>query len=125
LSFRKQLNGQIHLIRGNHDKMIRGALAIMFVTVSDYKRIKVAFIDGPKSRQAIVLCHYAYRTWHGSGRGTWNLHGHSHGNLESIDTMLQLDVGVDCHNYAPVSLDEVKAFMTKRIFEPVDHHGRQ
>ena len=120
MSIRARLNGQVHLLRGNHDKMIKGPLADTFVTISDYKRIKA----GPKPRHGIVLCHYAFRTWHGSGRGTWNLHGHSHGNLEQIDTMLQMDVGVDCHGFAPISYDEVKEMMSKRTFKPVDHHGR-
>ena len=31
---------------------------------------------------ALVLCHYAFRTWKNMGRGWIDLHGHSHGKLK-------------------------------------------
>jgi calcineurin-like phosphoesterase family protein len=42
------------------------------------------------------------------------LYGHSHGELPENDS-LSFDVGVDCNNYAPVSLDEVNERMEKKI----------
>ena len=42
---------------------------------------------------ALVLCHYAFRTWKNMGRGWIDLHGHSHGKLKPQTR--QYDVGVD------------------------------
>ncbi len=49
--------------------------------------------------RALVLCHYAFRTWNGIGRGALNLHGHSHGKLTPMPK--QYDVGVDPMVFAP------------------------
>jgi calcineurin-like phosphoesterase family protein len=111
----ERLNGQIHLIYGNHDakqlKSLEG-----FADVKAYKEIKVG-------EQNIILCHYAFRVWNKSHYGSWNLHGHSHGSLKRDFKMKQLDVGVDCWNYAPISFEEVAREMEKSTFGPVDYHG--
>jgi len=108
----QRLNGRIHLILGNHDKL-KPYVRDMFESVSAYKEIT-------EYDTKIVMCHYAFRVWNKSHHGSWNLHGHSHGNLPAIGK--QLDVGVDSHNYFPISLSEVKAIMDKKAFVPVDHH---
>ena len=58
----------------------------------------------------VVLCHYAFRTWNGIGRGALNLHGHSHGKLKPMPK--QYDVGVDPMGPAPVTLP---AILTSRL----------
>lgn len=112
----QKLNGQIHLIRGNHDdkreKGLRG-----FADVKHYKEITIG-------EQKIILMHYAMKVWNKSHYGSWQLHGHSHGSLPRDYTMKQLDVGVDCWNYAPISFEEVSEEMKKHSFVPVDHHGK-
>lgn len=70
-----------------------------------------------KSSQHIVLDHYAGRVWNGSHRGSWQLHGHSHGQLSDAG-LLQMDVGVDCNGFAPVSLEQVRAFMNAKVTLP-------
>ena len=50
----------------------------------------------------LVLCHYAFRSWNGQGKGAVNLHGHSHGRLKPMPR--QFDVGVDARGFAPVTL---------------------
>ena len=57
--------------------------------------------------RALVLCHYAFRTWNGIGRGALNLHGHSHGKLTPMPK--QYDVGVDPMGFAPVGLPAILA----------------
>jgi calcineurin-like phosphoesterase family protein len=56
---------------------------------------------------ALVLCHYALRTWPGQARGALNLHGHSHGRLKPLPR--QFDVGVDARGYRPVQVGELKS----------------
>lgn len=90
-----RLNGKLIFIRGNHDYWIKGH-------IPDILDIN---IEG----QPITLSHYAMRVWNKSHFNAWNLHGHSHGTLSSIGK--QLDVGVDCHNYTPVSFEHIKGRM--------------
>ncbi len=110
----QRLNGRIHVIRGNHDKHIMRAVHL-FEWVRDLTNIH---IDG----QDIVLCHYAMRVWQGSHRNSWQCYGHSHGTLADNPTALSCDVGVDCHNYCPISFEQLKTIMARKNYQPVDHH---
>lgn len=104
--FVQRLNGKIILIRGNHD-YARNISGAGFHGVHDLYTLHL----GP-NRPSIVLCHYAMRTWPSAHYGTWHLYGHSHGTLPGIG--LSFDVGVDCWNFTPVSLDEVTRTMESR-----------
>ena len=120
-----QLKGRRHLLWGNHDKPLRqalkqglldGLLASGRLTLigdpdphlQTALRIKV-------DEQKIVLAHYAQRTWQGAFRGTWHLYGHSHGNLSSFRK--SIDVGVDAHDFRPVSFPELQSRMAQ-VQEP-------
>lgn len=118
--FAGRLEGQKFFIWGNHDKAVRKHQPFLkhWVWQKDIADIKVG-------EQRIVLCHYALLTWNQSHRGAWSLHGHSHGSLRESPDALRTDVGVDCWDYRPVSFDELKEHMSKKNFEPVDHHGRR
>jgi len=50
------------------------------------------------------------RVWNKSFHGSWQLFGHSHGLLPDIGLM-QMDVGVDSNNYAPISINMVTEIM--------------
>lgn len=111
------LNGQIYLIRGNHEAAVEGTRCRdRFVWIKDYHCMKVG-------EQKIVLCHYAFRTWNCMHYGSWNLHGHSHGSLPEIKGSRSLDVGVDCWDFYPVNFYEVRTKMIEKTFQSVDHHG--
>lgn len=58
---------------------------------------------------AIILCHYPFAVWDRKHYGSWHLHGHSHGKYKGEGKIL--DVGVDCHNFYPVSLEQVREIM--------------
>ena len=110
-----RLNGHKFLIYGNHDKkeVLRSE---GWTWQGPYKRIKV-------NGQGIILFHYGCRVWDGSHRGTWQLYGHSHGSLPDDPNTKSFDVGVDCHNYAPLHFDEVSKIMENYSFVRVDHRG--
>ena len=111
-----RLNGQIFLIRGNHESTAEHRLCKdRFVWIKDYYGLKVG-------DQKIYLCHYAFRVWNRMHHGSWHLYGHSHGTLPDIETLRSFDVGVDCWDFHPVSYDEVAAKMAAKRFEPVDRH---
>jgi calcineurin-like phosphoesterase family protein len=116
-----ELNGNIHLIRGNHDKKIANQLYSRFVWIKDYYDLRVRDPDANRGAQHIVLMHYAMRVWDKSHHGAFHLYGHSHGTLPG--TGKSFDCGVDAQNYKPISYTEVKEQMKLREFISVDHHN--
>jgi calcineurin-like phosphoesterase family protein len=111
-----QLNGNKHLILGNHDK--EGRKLRGWASIEKLREIYVG-------NQMIVLCHYAMRVWNKSHHGTWHLYGHSHGSLPDDPNSLSFDVGVDCHDYKPLEFEDVARIMKKKTWKAIDHHGRK
>lgn len=112
------LNGKKHLIAGNHE---RAALAHpdKFEWIKDYFELKVEDPEVKGGLQPIVLFHYAMRVWRHDFRGNWQLYGHTHGTLPDKNHKMAIDVGVDCHNFYPLSYHEVKVIMqTKQWVSP-------
>ena len=115
------LNGEKYLIWGNHDKNPTHKW-------KDVRNIINLLIDDPeiKDGQRIALCHYPMLSWYQSHRGAWQLFGHVHGDstfkyfgedgfsVKGKITPNQLDVGVDVHNFYPISYQEVKSIITKQ-----------
>lgn len=112
----ERLNGNIVLICGNHDsKEIRKLPH--WAEVRDYMEIDE---DGHR----IVLSHYAFLAWNKAHRGSLNFHGHSHGSIKP--TSQRVDIGVDCWDYRPVSLDEILRRLAKAPKHvSADYHGRE
>ena len=102
----------IHLIYGNHDRVIRHNknLQRLFTSVGDITEVLLSH------QRRIVLCHYGMRTWNAKFHGAWHLYGHSHDTLPEDDS-LSFDVGVDCPewNYTPISLDQIVSKMERKI----------
>jgi calcineurin-like phosphoesterase family protein len=92
-----RLNGRKHLIRGNNDPQA-ACDAPGWVSMSEYRELRLG-------DRMLVLCHYAFRSWSGQGRGAINLHGHSHGRLKPLPR--QFDVGVDARGFRPVTVDQL------------------
>jgi calcineurin-like phosphoesterase family protein len=93
------LTGTKHLVTGNNDPPATTAQPA-WASVQPYAEIVV---DGV----FLVLCHYPFRSWHGMGKGSLNLHGHSHGKLKPQPR--QFDVGVDVRDFRPVTLAQILA----------------
>jgi calcineurin-like phosphoesterase family protein len=123
----RRMNGNFKFIWGNHDDNLKQVAGIINLYPDLKDRVKFlgdyheTRIDG----QDVVLMHYAMRVWNSSHRGVWQLYGHSHGSLPDDPHAQNFDCGVDCHNLEPISFDEVKAIMAKKLWKPIDHHGRQ
>lgn len=115
----QSLNGQIILIKGNHDRFLHNAKAkAALAAVKDYDDIVVHLEDGSPRR--CILSHYFIPMYNGSRYGAIHLHGHSHKTMEadievSIAQMLSekdipnriFNVGCMYWNYEPVTLDEI------------------
>jgi calcineurin-like phosphoesterase family protein len=118
-----QLNGQIHLIQGNHDKrLFKGGGRDLFASLSPYKEVKVQPPDEDAQPQMIVLCHYAFEVWNKSHYGSWHLHGHSHGTLPTGNGKCRVDAGVDVWDYKPITFEQLQKHMSHKEFVPIDHH---
>lgn len=115
----KSLNGQIILIKGNHDRFISNAKAKKALAgIKDYDDIVVTLENGNKRR--CILSHYFMPFYNGHLHQTILLHGHSHSSkeCETEREMSQMliqrgfpneiyNVGCMHWNYEPVTLDEI------------------
>lgn len=112
-----QLNGTKYLIMGNHEGAALNHRN-KFKWLRHYYELKVEDPETKLGFQRIILFHYALRTWRGAYRGNWHLYGHSHGNLPDLEDQLCFDIGVDSHDFYPLSYKEVKAIMQAKNWEP-------
>ncbi|CAN5546215.1 hydrolase [soil metagenome] len=91
----------VHLIWGNHDRREVLSSPGLFASTSDLLPIKAGSRHG-------VLCHYAMRVWDKSHTGrSFQLYGHDHGTLPEVPSLPAFDVGVDCWNFWPISIEQV------------------
>jgi len=142
-----ELNGVIHLIRGNHyriDERMEKDHPYKIAWLKDYFELKVNDPTPVGIRQILVLFHYAMVTWNRSHYGSVLLFAHSHSTLNSwieehMPHARMLDVGVDSvarllakskghpellqqEDYRPISYAEVKLFLKDKTGHSVDHH---
>lgn len=127
------LNGKIHFILGNHDKMKDIVKLGRWESVHEYgTEINVKDDDSIGSRgsngyQRIIMSHYPIFSWNKAHYGSWHLHGHCHGSLmvsqQDYYKRKVMDVGCNVIDYTPISYEEVKGIMVKKGISAVDHHG--
>ena len=96
----KQLNGRLHLVKGNHDSKIlkNPELRKLFVEICDYKEITDD--DG----LGIILCHYPIHCFKNHYYDWIHLYGHVHATWEGdfVDKMKKemIDIyDVSCRMY--------------------------
>lgn len=118
IDYFNQLNGNIVLIRGNHDvKLLKNRnLQNRFSEITDYKEIE----DNGKT---IILCHYPIPTFNKHYYGAYHFYGHVHNGfewnmIEKIkDEMIQLyDKPCNMFNVGCM-MDYIK--YTPRMFEEI------
>ena len=115
----RSLNGQIILIKGNHDRFLHNAQArASLAGIKDYDDICVTLEDGSVRR--CILSHYFIPFYNGHRHQAIHLHGHSHFTDEA-DLELKMatelnesgfkneiyNVGCMYWDYAPVTLAEI------------------
>jgi len=115
----KSLNGQIILIKGNHDRFLQNAKAKdALAGIKDYDDIRVTLEDGSVRR--CILSHYFMPMYNGHRHEAIHIHGHSHFTDEAeIELRIAKElndegftneiynVGCMYWNYEPVTLDEI------------------
>lgn len=114
ISILGQLNGILHLIRGNHDKRLSNTVLKMFHEVNNVKEIKINDIH-------IHMSHYAHRVWNKQQYGAYHLYGHSHGSLPGIGR--SMDVGIDTTDqHVPYSWHTICNRLSRIPTTVFDHH---
>lgn len=119
----KQLKGHVYTILGGHDyrwwskldkspENLSGHRLQVLIPNTTLASVTVQHpaLHTSNGYLPIVLCHYAMRSWDRSHYGSWHLFGHHHGSLQSFG--YSFDVGVDCWEFYPVSLDQVARKMS-------------
>lgn len=110
-----RLNGEKHLVRGNHDEDHKRVLRLPWASQADLITVR----EGGKGGMRAVVCHYPLDTWKHPAKYLM-LHGHSHGTLETVRPR-RFDVGADVF-WSPVTFEEL--WENAPAYEPVDHHAR-
>ena len=132
IEIRKQLNGHIYLIKGNHDdKNLQSSLYSLFEECLYQARILI-------NKQTVYLNHFPFLCFaHGNvdlykNSYSIQLFGHIHSGPNSTSedisrsNMLyptQYDVGVDNNNYFPVSWEEIKTIINNQILNYEENHS--
>ena len=111
MEYLKKLNGEIHLLRGNHDTNSRISLyaaAPNVVSTGDYATV-IKY-----GKYSFYLSHYPTLTSNFDEDAliktrVINLCGHSHirNRFKDMDKGLIYHVEIDCHNNFPISFDEI------------------
>ena len=109
----KKFNGRKHFFIGNHDH----AAYIYRMEASNIITSANVAAGLKLENEYIWLSHYAHRSWNKSTHGAFHLFGHSHSKL--VPYGLSFDVGVDCWDFKPVSIDQV-ALVMKKLKEKAD-----
>ncbi len=121
----KSLNGQIILIKGNHDRFLHNSKAkAALAGIKDYDDICVKLENGETRR--CILSHYFIPMYNGHRFQAIHLHGHSHRTEEAVMELTIAralnnegykneiyNVGCMYWNYEPVTLDEILAYYEK------------
>ena len=116
----------IFLIPGNHDSD-----EIINLTRSDGSPMWKAvspLMDIVDNGRRLVLCHYKFEVFNKAHyeqpKTAYQFYGHSHGNLPGNNQ--QIDVGVDCWDFKPITLKQAEARMkTLPPYRMNDHHVRR
>jgi calcineurin-like phosphoesterase family protein len=119
--FFSKLNGQIFIIKGNHDRteilnqLVKDKVIMQWY---DYKEIEI-------NKTKVVMFHYPVASWNKQHYGSFCLHGHCHGSYSAPGKIL--DVGLDsAYNiygeHRLFSEQDIEQYMFKRLVSTVDHH---
>lgn len=115
----KSLNGEKHLIIGNHDgKEIKSC--------EEWKSVNRDLITSINGTH-VHMYHYPLFSWDKAIYGSFMLHGHCHNGLRKYSSyksvnwnkLRMIDVGVDAWGYRPVSFYEIKDMIDKTTIDKV------
>lgn len=89
------LNGNKHLVRGNHDNT--RTCNLPWASVNRYLEVSLSGV-------LCCLMHFPIESWNKMSHGSLMLHGHSHGKLKRKEVN-RFDVGCMLYNYRPTPIN--------------------
>lgn len=106
-----QLNGRISLIsnRFHHDKWMpkKDDSIVAFSKTGDPVVIKPMIFEVTYKNRIFICSHFPLYSWPKMFYDAVHLYGHVHGGSVALSRTLHMDVGVDSHEFKPVSADEI------------------
>jgi|APCry1669189440_1035222.scaffolds.fasta_scaffold00630_6 calcineurin-like phosphoesterase family protein len=106
-SYVNQLNGNIYLLRGNHDNFQSGQVKHLF-SVYDYLELDVKDEDTKYGWQKIVCMHYPILSYNGMYRESIHCYGHVHKTTPDNAPPKSVNCCVEMWGYTPVSYNTIK-----------------
>ena len=121
----RRLNGQHHLIFGNHDNVImrnseyflnkkKDDGSPLLSSAQHYLKLHLEVMSEP-----LILFHYPIQEWDGCHKGWYRLYGHLHNRMAKVSGRL-LNVGYDLHGRF-LTPQDIEEFLEK--LPKVAHHG--
>lgn len=112
-----ELNGELNLILGNHDRVLSSEVSALYQTIDKQAELDVSNKEGVKQR--LFLSHYSHRVWNKSHYGSYHLFGHSHGSLQGEGKSMDVgwDVKGDLFSYTAID-----RLLKDKDVSMVDHH---
>ena len=122
----KEMNGNLHLIIGNHDRIEDSNFKKRFEEIVHYKRVDDV-LDG--KNRPVIMSHYYMPLYEQHYRGAILLHGHSHNTAES-EIEREITELVKSKGFSPVEIYNVGCmypymnYAPKTLQEIVDGYNK-
>lgn len=125
----KSLNGNLHLIQGNHEKLMKNKdYRNCFVEITPYKEIT----DDCSNIPGVVLCHYPIICFNNRHRNWAHLYGHIHNNefenklIEECRKRLYAErPDMPCNMYNVGCMKEYMGYTPRTLTEIIEACGWQ
>ncbi len=106
-----RLNGTIHFVMGNHDKLEDIKKFTKFKSIDDYLEVRIKHNHLGNVIETLFCCmHYPIYSWNKKHHGSFMVHGHCHLNLSEGEFHKNnriIDVGCMGYDYKPISHTEI------------------
>jgi calcineurin-like phosphoesterase family protein len=124
---------QLNIVSGNHCAGFHQALELTdddaryYLNSEKMVQFLPNYFETYINGQAIVFSHYPLASWNGQAKGSYMLHGHTHGNLikselgKILYTTRILEVSVE-NCPSPINFGEVRKIMRDKEAKAFDHH---
>ncbi len=127
IEYVRRLNGEIHIVLGNHDTLTREQMYRELPNVVEVAEIGIRL---NYKKYHFVLTHYPMLTGNLEKESlkqmSLNLYGHTHQLTNFYNDMpFMYHVGVDSHNGYPVLVDDIIEEMNKKVRECIEFLGEE
>jgi calcineurin-like phosphoesterase family protein len=126
---------ELYILPGNHQagyKQILDSLDENILNLNGHEKLVhfvPNYLETIVNGQAIVMSHYPILSWNASGKGSYHVFAHVHGNLNRSELgrlyqKMGLNYEVSVENCpSPITFGELRAEMRKKIQSCPDHHN--